>query len=240
MKPMTRMMMLAANREREPENRGGRRMEIEYEEFRNRTEPENRNRRRYDDGRFAPRQEGGRMEMGGTWPPWNEDAQMRYDGPRYAGGQYRQNGDGNRMIGFYGGEPEYRSDYPMDMTHRGRDEYEPRKGERMHGYAGSREHGGEHLDMHTARKWVESVGETWTMEHTNKALQKRECKCDPLEFWVMVNALKSDFPKLAMKYGGNHTEPLDFFADMAMEWLEDKDARPGKAKNYYRFVVEHG
>ena len=142
------------------------------------------------------------------------------------------------MIGFYGGMPEYRTEYPMDMTHRSRNEYEPRRGERMLGYAGSREHGGTHLDMETARHWVERVGETWTMEHTNKAMQKRECTCDPLEFWVMVNALKSDFPKLAMKYGANRGEPLDFFADMAVEWLEDKDAKPGKAKNYYRYVVE--
>jgi hypothetical protein len=74
------------------------------------------------------------------------------------------------------------------------------------------------------------------MEQTTKAMHARKLHCDPVEYWVIVNAMRSDYPKLAAKYGVDH---MDFFADMAVEWLEDEDARPGKAENYWKCVVNH-
>lgn len=223
------------------ENRGGRKVEIEYEDTRDSMEPESRNRRRYRDGRFAPRQEDESLEMS-RWPmyptpreryemPENryEMAEERRETPRsrYNGGgqenNFRRDGDGTRMLGFTGG-------YSMEM-HGG--------GQAAHkmGHGGSMEQESRHLDQHTAKEWVEDIGECFSMEETMEALKKRKCKCEPLEFWVMVNAMKSDYPKLAAKYGVDH---LDFYADMAVEWLEDRDAKPGKAMNYWKHIVKHG
>lgn len=208
----------------EPENRGGRRMAIEYEDTGSRMEPENRGYRRYQDGRFAPRQT---AEMGygmpesrydepeQRWGPW----QRRQDPPE---NNYRMGDDGSRMVGFEG-------NYSMTTNGGGQSRMQM-------GHAESRGRESKHLDQHTAKRWVEEMGECFTMEETMEALKKRKCKCEPLEFWVIVNAMKSDYPKLAAKYGVDH---LDFYADMAVEWLEDRDAKPGKAVRYWENIVKH-
>lgn len=207
----------------EPEDRGGRRMAIEYEDTRSRMEPESRSRRRYRDGRFAPSRA---AEMGHGMP------ESRYDEPEQRwepwwnrqsppADNYRMGDDGNRMMGFEG-------NYSM-TTHGSQSRMQMGHGE-------SRDREGRHLDQHTAKQWVEKMGECFTMEETMEALKKRKCKCEPLEFWVIVNAMKSDYPKLAAKYGVDH---LDFYADMAVEWLEDRDAKPGKAMRYWENIVKH-
>lgn len=245
MTPGMKMMMLDKTRKnsgREPEyrkdgemdGRRDRRVDIQYEEIRGGYEPESRNRRRHQNGRFAPTQED-RMEVI-DYMPRSGEPEDRYNGPRYRdegyrmGGGYRMNEEGNRMVGFDGGRM-YDDGYSMRMHGGGEGESKT-----MMGHADSMEHGSKHLDPHTAKKWVEAMGECFTMEETMEALKKRKCKCEPLEFWVIVNAMKSDYPKLAAKYGTDH---LDFYADMAVEWLEDRDAKPGKAMNYYQNVVKH-
>ena len=212
------------------ENRRTRKVDIGYEETRGGYEPESRNRRRYRDGRFAPRNDNGSMEMERA-VPWYEQAQNRYTGPKYEDrgmeNRYRMNDEGGRMVGFEDRNRGYEANYSMGGQ-------EGHSGNMAHGGAMSRER--RHLDQKTAKEWVQEMGESFSMEETMEALKKRKCKCEPLEFWVIVNAMKSDYPKLAAKYGVDH---LDFFADMAVEWLEDRDAKPGKAVNYYNYVVRH-
>lgn len=202
---------------------GGTEMEIENR-FRDRREREH-----HDPGRHAPmraRYDGGSMggyEMTDRMPPaYDMEPEGRYNGPRYRDDGYRMNEDGGRMAGFDGG-------YGMRM-HSGAGG----QSKAMIGHAES--HESKHLDQKTAKKWVEAMGESFPMEETMEALKQRKCRCEPLEFWVIVNAMKSDYPKLAAKYGVDH---IDFYADMAVEWLEDRDAKPGKAMNYYRNVVRH-
>ena len=224
MTPGMKMMMLERVREKpemprtggypEPENRRDRKVGIDYEETYAGYEPESRNRRRYRDGRYAPRQ-----EMDGYYP-----MESRYNEPWGERPEYRRNDDGNRMAGF---------DMGYDMKSHG-DTRKQSKTEMGHGE--SMEHNMKNLDQHTAKEWVENMGECFTMEETMEALKKRKCRCDPLEFWVITNAMKSDYPKLGAKYGVDH---IDFYADMAVEWLEDRDAKPGKAANYWKYIVKH-
>lgn len=213
------------------ENRRTRKVDIGYEETRGGYEPESRNRRRYKNGRFAPRQDGGSMEMENTMP-WYDDPQRRYDWPRQEDhgmeSRYRMNDEGTRMVGFDGRTKGYETTNTMGGQ-KGREDPQT-------GHAGTMSHGRKQLDQKTAKEWVQEMGECFTMEETMEALKKRKCKCEPLEFWVIVNAMKSDYPKLAAKYGVDH---MDFYADMAVEWLEDRDAKPGKAMNYYNYVVKH-
>lgn len=242
MRPGMKMMMLdRARRGNDPgmQDRSGgmensRNRRFEYEETRNAFEPENRNRRRYRDGRFAPRNDGGSMEMEDRYNgPENryDGPESRHNGPRYAYGGYRMNEDGDRMVGFDGGSNAY--DNGSMRMHGG----ESKHSKHQMGHGESKEQERKHLDQETAKEWVEDMGECFSMEETMEALKKRKCKCEPLEFWVIVNAMKSDYPKLAAKYGVDH---IDFYADMAVEWLEDRDAKPGKAMNYYNYVVKHG
>jgi hypothetical protein len=92
------------------------------------------------------------------------------------------------------------------------------------------------LSREDAEEWVEDMGETFTMEETMHALKDRHGSCDPVEFWVIVNAMRSDYSGVAHKYGMDH---LGFYADMAMAWLMDEDAKPGKAVRYWDYIVEH-
>ena len=52
-----------------------------------------------------------------------------------------------------------------------------------------------------------------------------------------LNAVYSDYVKIAKKHGvgGN----MDYYVDMALAWLDDKDAVQDKAAAYYRYVVKH-
>ena len=268
---MKMMMMERARQSGDPGMNGRHGMEnqrnrrFEYEETKSAYEPENRGRRRYQNGRFAPRNDGTFMEMENRHDgPENRYSapENRYNGPRYTDGGYRMNEDGGRMAGFEGGYDGGRMDYDRRMNFQaihqspaaaesfaigsltspalratspqGEVWGSPKTDRMGHGESHGQEQ--KHLDQHTAKKWVEAMGESFSMEETMEALKKRKCRCEPLEFWVIVNAMKSDYPKLAAKYGVDH---IDFYADMAVEWLEDRDAKPGKAMNYYRNVVRH-
>ena len=70
---------------------------------------------------------------------------------------------------------------------------------------------------------------------SQQAMKQRKCTCEPLEYWAICNAMKSDFRRTAMKYG---MDKPDFYFDLAMDWLEDKDAKDGKAMLYYEHIVD--
>lgn len=101
----------------------------------------------------------------------------------------------------------------------------------------------DHIDMATAMEWVMgmrnndgSTGPHWTMDQTTQVLQQRGWNCEPAEFYAVINSLWSDYGKTAQKYG---VDKIDYWADMAHDWLDDKDARQDKAARYYKDIVEH-
>lgn len=60
--------------------------------------------------------------------------------------------------------------------------------------------------------------------------------CEPLQFWIAMNMIYSDYVKVAKKLGMNN---VDFYACMAKAFLDDKDAQPDKLARYYEYVVKH-
>lgn len=56
-----------------------------------------------------------------------------------------------------------------------------------------------------------------------------------VEFWVVVNMVKSDYQDVGKKYAG---DAVDFYAALAKDWLEDKDAVDDKLAMYKRYIVE--
>lgn len=169
-------------------------------------EPESR-RRRDSRGRFRSEMDGG---SGG---------EMHYPGtvpPIYE--EYSQ----PRQIGF--------------SAHGG----EPKEGLRM--IRGGAHQQDMELDEQTAHEWMENLqnedgtkGPHWTKEQTTQVMEKRGFDCNRLEWWVAMNAMYSDYSKVAKKHNVNN---VDFYADLAKAWLHDADAVDEKAAAYYQFVVK--
>lgn len=100
---------------------------------------------------------------------------------------------------------------------------------------------GEHctvLDPEDAKKWVGGMnpGAKWTQDQTTAVMRGRGYDHNPMDFWVTMNAMYSDYGKVAVKH--NIDKP-EFWADMADAFLSDPDARKGKLARYYWEIVEH-
>ena len=110
-------------------------------------------------------------------------------------------------------------------------------------------HRGSHKKMtrEIAEDWVNSMegsdpakqhGGKWTMEQIKPIAQKYGVPTEGDRFWefyAVMNAMYSDYYPVAKKY--NVLTP-DFFADLAMAFISDKDAVENKAAMYYECIVE--
>lgn len=99
------------------------------------------------------------------------------------------------------------------------------------------------LDQVTAEQWMRSLpkddgakGPKWTKEQVRPYMAQVGYTGPEYKFWAVMNALYSDYCKIARKYG--HDRP-EYYADLAKAWLEDRDANPEKAGLYYRYIVKH-
>lgn len=195
--------------------RGRGREDRDRREPENRYEPENRRSRRT--GRYLPRNE---------YQPEHryEDRREEYREPE---NRYRTDGEGGRMIGFEGGRMHYGSG-----SETGRQEY---------GGAEGRE--GKALSQKEAVEWVNKMsaadgsrGAHFSMDETERIRQRKGWDhMKPVEFWVAMNAMWSDGVMTARRYG---VDDPDYWADMAKDFLTDKDARPEKLKLYYENIVK--
>jgi hypothetical protein len=66
-------------------------------------------------------------------------------------------------------------------------------------------------------------------------MKQKGIDCDPVEFWVAMNAMYSDYFNVAKKMNVNN---VDFYTHMAKAFIDDKDAGEGKLMRYYEAVVE--
>ena len=98
-----------------------------------------------------------------------------------------------------------------------------------------------------AIRWVEGmhgedpavpVGAKWTMEQAKPIAIKYGVQPETQEFidlWAAMNAMYSDYFGIAKKY--NVVTP-EFFADMAMAFLHDKDAKGNKLARYREYIAK--
>lgn len=125
-----------------------------------------------------------------------------------------------------------RGRYPQDMTG-WRDETPVSKGRKM----------AQKLDERDAKEWMRtlknadgSTGAHWTKEHTDNLRSQYNISCDPMEFWCAVNMLYSDYCTVAKAY---NVCTAEFFAKLAVAFLDDVDAVSGKLSEYWDCVVKH-
>ena len=162
---------------------------------------------------------------------------------------------GMRRVGF--DEPDYREGAQMrrrrrrDGTymHYGSDdrEMEPIRFGGMVAMDSGRHRPHEQMTKETAMEWVEGMesldpakphGGKWTVEQIKPIAQKYGVPTEGEKFWdffAVMNALYSDYYGVAKKY--NVLNP-EFFADMSMAFINDKDAVENKALMYYECIVE--
>lgn len=98
-----------------------------------------------------------------------------------------------------------------------------------------------------AEEWADGMenedgtrGPHWTLDQAKQVMAQKGIDGSPLAFWVTLNAMYSDYCKVAKKLGVNTVE---FYACMAEAFLNDKDAVGGggaeKLAAYYDSVVKH-
>ncbi len=206
-----------------------------------------RGREHYDNGRFAPMNEmdgemrGARNEMRGE-DMRSEEMRGNYGGQsHYPFGPvppiYEREGAMNR-IGFVVpiGQGEVGGNFRNDASY---SEMGHQRGEMMRGGAS-----GESMMLteEMAHEWMHSLqnedgtkGPHWTMDQAKQVMSQKGVKLDPLEFWVVLNAMYSDYCGVLKKHGANN---MDVYVDLAKAWLDDKDAKEGKAARYFQYIAK--
>lgn len=99
------------------------------------------------------------------------------------------------------------------------------------------------MSYEDAEEWVEMMarpdggrGPKWKFEDAERIMREKKIKCDPVEFWVAMNAMYSDYYKVAKHYGVANDE---FFAKMAEAFIRDDDAVTDKVATYWECIVRH-
>lgn len=222
-----------------------------------------RGREHYDNGRFAPHSEMDGVESrryrrtkDGRFKSENMPG-MDYDGmrnhydmddrydktesawPNRPFPVYERGGEGMNQIGFRTNGSEVRSDYRMDAHYPEMNEMNRGKSERMSGYSASEP---ATMTREIAEEWTANMknedgtkGPHWTIDQIKQLMMQKGIQGDPWTFYAIMNAMYSDYCAV-MKKHGCHT--AEMYADMALAWINDKDAMPGKAAAYYEYVVK--
>lgn len=130
-------------------------------------------------------------------------------------------------------------DYPMNISRTGPSEAAyTHEAERKEKYANDQPQTTKEMAM----RWAQDMenedgthGPHWTMEQTKQIQAQQNIECDPIEFFLAINMMYSDYVKAAKKLGVNK---VDFYSCMAKAFLEDKDAEPDKIGRYFEYVVK--
>lgn len=227
-----------------------------YDRPENRMDTPEMRRRRDSRGRYMEGEDGQRMAYDGNraaMRPWPEphippygDARMR-DSNVVNIRDYKD----KRRIGFESVTDD--EDGGADMRQYGR-RYDPdRQSVRMHygkqeqghhqmGYAEGDE---EHLTAEEAEEWVHGMksedgrkGGRWELQDIRRYAENYGVKPDEVvEFYAVLNALATDYGKVAKKFG---VDRMEYWAEMAKAFMHDKDAQPGKVKLYYECIAKKG
>lgn len=227
-----------------------------YDRPENRMDGPEMRRRRDSRGRYMEGDDGQRMAYDGNraaMRPWPEphippygDARMRdsnvvnirdYQDKRRIGfGSVTDDEDGGADMRQYGRR--YDPDRQSARMHYGKQE----QGHHQMVYAEGDE---DHLTAEEAEEWVRGMvfedgkkGGRWELQDIRRYAENYGVKPDEVvEFYAVLNALATDYGKVAKKFG---VDRMEYWAEMAKAFMHDKDAQPGKVKLYYECIAKKG
>jgi len=159
-------------------------------------------------------------------------AEYRGEYGQYPPPIYENRQPDERRIGFDGG-------YGGQMTHGSRTETNSRN---LY-FSGSSNRGSssQGIDKAQAEEWTEQMinsdgtrGAHWDINEAKTLKDKLGINVDPMEFYVAVNMMYSDYCATAKQFGVDKPE---FYGHLAKAFLMDKDAGPDKLHKYFSEVV---
>lgn len=251
MKPGMKMLMMT-NRESDRDRRYdgeryGTRNNYDNDMRMDMDDMESRRRYRRDSrGRFRSDMDEGNMRMN------YDDMESRNGGYSNYGNTARMGGYPNRpfpvyedgrsnmnQIGFNAGD-EVRTNYGMNAAYHSENEMEHRSSSKMGG--GYSSDMSMPMTKEIAEEWTSNMknedgtkGPHWKMEQVKQLMAQKGIQCDPWEFFVILNAMYSDYCSVFKKHGVN---TIDMYTDVACAWLNDSDAMDDKASRYYEYIVK--
>lgn len=93
-------------------------------------------------------------------------------------------------------------------------------------------------------KWVYNMqnedgseGQHWTMDQTTAVMHEHSYDLDPVEFYIVMNMLFSDFGRTLQGLGIPPSN-ADAYARLSKSWLCDSDAVPDKLHQYKLHIVK--
>lgn len=166
---------------------------------------------------------------------YNDGRRRRREYERDYGRDYDRMDREDRHAGRYGREPCGREMYMEGRADRDDDEWH------VTGRVKMPEQDYD-LDEETAKEWTQHMenadgtkGPHWSMDQVKQVAAQKNIAEDPLDFWVAINMMYSDYCVMAKKHNVN---TVDFYVDMAKAFLDDKDAKPDKLGRYYHSIVK--
>lgn len=181
-----------------------------------------------------------RDDMKNHWmPPYYEEPGMEMN--RY---EMEDNGgvetERRNPVGF---TARFDSTGKSDASYQGMKEGNHMRGPSMQGRGGAMSRATPEFNRKTAEEWTSrmqnedgSKGPHWSMDQVEQIMNQKNVRCDPAEFYAILNAMYSDYSEVAQKHG---VHKQDFYIDMAKAFLMDKDAVKDKAAAYYMYIVKH-
>lgn len=157
----------------------------------------------------------------------------RYDDGRFAPTDYYEppRMESYRPMNTIGFEARY--DYPFS------NEMQSRGGIRQKGFSDS------NMLPQITREYAErkvremqnedgSTGEKWDFDTVEKLMQQKKIRCEPAEFYLVLNMMYSDYGVVMRRYG---IDMPDIYIDLAKAWLCDKDAPEWKTEMYFESIA---
>ena len=197
---------------------------------------DDRGRKHYDNGRYAPMRSAIGFDLAGDEHRYrpspryggyedDERERMRRDKREIGHAAVYEDDDGYFFKGKFGG---------MGMD-----------GERGKMYMlGGERYRNRRMDKETAEEWTEHMenedgtkGPHWSMEQIKQLKEQKGLEFDLPDLFAVMNMMYSDYCEVAKKFNINS---IDFYIAMAKAWLEDDDVAAGKGKTiaYYECAAK--
>jgi hypothetical protein len=89
------------------------------------------------------------------------------------------------------------------------------------------------LSEEMAQEWIYSMkpfGMKWNLEQIKAVIEEQKLSVNTIDFWAIMNAMYNDYNQI-------FKEEVNTYIELAVDFLEDEDAKPNKTYNYWKYIV---